>query len=98
MGISLSPDACELEALRSITRQRGRHVQRQLAQVHAVVASPPGPEGAGEKAGMASKPLSEVREQLGHLFDKPTGDLRRNRYHEYLDDVPDEVTMHSPQE
>ena len=98
MGISLSLDACELEALRSITRLRGRHVQRQLTQVHAVMASSPGPEGAGKKAGTASNPPSQVREQLGHLFNKPTVDLRRKRYHEFLDDVLDEVTTHSQQD
>ena len=54
--------------------------------------------GAGEKAGTAPKSPSQVREQLGHLFDQPTVDLRRKRYHEYIDDVPDEVTKHSPQD
>ena len=62
------------------------------------MASSPGPEDAGETAGMASKSLSQVREQLGHLFDKPTVDLQCKRYHEYIDDVPDEVTMHSSQD
>ena len=63
-------------------------------KVHAVMASSPGLEGAEEKAGMAPKSPSQVREQLGHLFDKPTFDLRRKTYHEYADDVPVEVTKH----
>ena len=73
-------------------------MQRQLDQVHVVMAGSPDPEGTKDQAGTATNLLSKVSEQQGQLFDKPHVDLQRKRYHEYIDDVQDEVTKHSPED